>query len=236
MLQLEASNLDIIKVSKILAKFNINASTSNTGIILNDGEISEELINTLISNGVAINSVRNFIGETSASSFEDNSLSIETDINNSGFIIKDSSHKTKIPANCQEYDLLFPTVKRGEVYLCDFGEPYVGDEFGYLHPAVIVQNDIIENVNCQQTIVLPCSSSASCLTREYYDFYISNSHVFDKKTAIICNRIRNISKIRLRKFWGTLDEKTMEELEYRIHFVTGNKPLNLFLKSKSNKI
>lgn len=227
MLQLSTSNLDIIKVSKILAQFKVKASTSKTGIILNDGDISEELINALISSGIEIDSIRNFMTDTDESLFEDKTLNIDDDETSSGFFMKDGTHITRIPANCKEYDLLFPTVKRGEVYMCDFGEPY-GCEFGYKHPAVIIQNDILENIQCPSTIVLPCSSSDTRIKNKSYSKYISDSQVFDRKTVIITQCIKRVSKVRLRKFLGTLDDKTMDELECRVHFVTGKNKKPVF--------
>lgn len=227
MLQLSTNNLDIIKVSKILAKFKINASTSKTSIILNDGEISEELINALITSGIKINSVRNFIAETSDSLFEDKTLNIDDDKTSSEYIINDGSHRTRIPVNCQKYDLLFPTVKRGEVYICDFGEPY-DSELGYEHPVVIIQNDILENIQYPLTIVLPCSSSDTRINHKSYSKYISNSQVFDRKTVIMTHNIKVVSKLRLRQFLGTLDDETMEELERRTNFVTGKNKKTCF--------
>lgn len=221
MLQLSTNNLDIIKVSKILAKFKINASTSKTSIILNDGEISEELINALITSGIKINSVRNFIAETSDSLFEDKTLNIDNDKTSSEYIINDGSHRTRIPVNCQEYNLLFPTVKRGEVYLCDFGKPY-NCEFGYEHPAVIVQNDELENIHNPLTVVLACSSKHKHFNDFLRQTCQSYSTVFNRPTAILAEHIHTISKLRLRKFFGTLDDETMDKLQPCIDFVVNS--------------
>ena len=50
-------------------------------------------------------------------------------------------NKTAIMMRTQKYNLKYPRVKRGELYICDFGEPY-GSEQGYKRFALIVQNFI----------------------------------------------------------------------------------------------
>lgn len=58
--------------------------------------------------------------------------------------------------NTSEYDLIYSKVKRGEVYLCDFGESY-GSEQGFMRYAIIVQNDD-GNFHSPTTIVIACTS------------------------------------------------------------------------------
>lgn len=209
MLQLQTSSkISIIKVSKLLAQFKIKASITDQTITLNDGDISDELIDK-INNEVTIDSVQNFSGEA-PDIIPEEVYSNETVANFSPkLIVKNSSHKTMIPANCQEYDLLFPTVKRGEMYLCDFGEPY-GNEVGFIRPAIILKNNTFENVNSEMTIVLPCTSN---INKHYKFCHISHSPVFDHTTCIDTSLIRSVSKLRLRKFIATLDEETMEKLQ-----------------------
>lgn len=229
MLQLSTSNLDIIKVSKILAKFKINASTSKTGIILSDGEISEELVNALITSGIEINSVRNFIAETDDSLFEDNSLNIDDDKTSSEYIINDGSHRTKIPVNCKKYDLLFPTVKRGEVYICDFGEPY-GSEQGYIRYSIIIQNDI-GNIHSPTTIVLNCSTRNKNKLPVHRTFKFSEQNMIDydvrrigtKKNIIMAEQIHTVDKSRLRKYLGTMTSDFMDDIQEIIYNSIGSK-------------
>ena len=229
MLQLSTNNLDIIKVSKILAKFKINASTSKTSIILNDGEISEELIDALITSGIKINSVRNFIAETSDSLFEDKTLNIDDDKTSSGFFIEKGTHITRVPANCQEYDLLFPTVKRGEVYLCDFGEPY-GSEQGYIRYSIVVQNDI-GNIHSSTTIVLSCTTKNKLELPVHRTFKFSEQNMIDydvrrigdQQNTIMAEQIHTVDKSRLREYLGTMTSDFMDDIQEIIDISIGSK-------------
>ena len=42
--------------------------------------------------------------------------------------VKTHSDVVLIQTVIEKYDLLYPTVKRGEVYLCDFGKPYGSEQ------------------------------------------------------------------------------------------------------------
>lgn len=61
MLQLQLKELDICRVSKILAKYNIKASIANKTITL-EGNISDELLSRLC-NSITICTVQNFPSE-----------------------------------------------------------------------------------------------------------------------------------------------------------------------------
>lgn len=65
-------------------------------------------------------------------------------------------NKTDIVVRTQKYNLKYPRVKRGELYMCDFGEPY-GSEQGYKRFALIVQNNV-GNYSSPTTIVVACTT------------------------------------------------------------------------------
>lgn len=114
-----------------------------------------------------------------------------------------------------EPKVLFPTVKRGEVYLCDFGKPYGSEQAG-LRPCIIVQNDQ-GNEYSSTTIVLPCSTKNKPIPTHYvFNFTkdimpnIDNSYFF-RKNSVRAEQIRVIDKTRLTRFLGTLTDKFMLE-------------------------
>ena len=159
MLQLQTRKFDICRVSKLLVKYKIKASISDQVITL-DGEVSDELLDELC-NGLTISNVQNFSSAVFPLTLNESDLPKSDDIVSSSTkgesVVKEtSSHVALIPQITEEYDLLYPTVKRGEVYWCDFGEPY-GSEQGYIRYAIVVQNDIA-NFNSSTTIVLPCTT------------------------------------------------------------------------------
>ncbi len=61
MLQLQTNNIDICRVTKLISKYNIKSTLTNSTITL-DGDISDELIGQLC-NEIGINLIQNFISD-----------------------------------------------------------------------------------------------------------------------------------------------------------------------------
>lgn len=127
----------------------------------------------------------------------------------------------------KKYDLLYPTVKRGEVYFCDFGEPYSCEQ-GYKRPAIVVQNDA-GNLNAPTTIVLPCTTGhKKCLPIHYY-FTFSNENMIDydavrvklERNIVMAEQIRTVDKSRLRKFIGTMTPEFIDKMQEIIDISLG---------------
>ena len=222
MLQLQTRKFDICRVSKLLVKYKIKASISDQVITL-DGEVSDELLDELC-NGLTISNVQNFSSEVFPLTLNESDLPKSDDIVSSSTkgesVVKEtSSHVALIPQITEEYDLLYPTVKRGAVYWCDFGEPY-GSEQGYIRYAIVVQNDIA-NFNSSTTIVLPCTTSHKKRFPVQYNFVFSNENMIDydvirvgtKENVVEAGQIRTIDKTRLRKFLGTMTPEFMNEMQ-----------------------
>src|SRR5699024_3562297 len=109
----------------------------------------------MLQNNLEFISIQNYISDS------DNSNVIEKEDELS--IIHDSSKKEKIhhqkqllaPQIIKSYNLKYSRVKHGEVYWCDFGEPY-GHEIGYMRPAIILKK--LDYLGWPLTIVAPISS------------------------------------------------------------------------------
>ena len=203
MLQLQAEKIDIVRVSIILAKYNIKASITDSAITL-DGDISNELLTNLCKE-IDIVTVKNFRDETETLSEKKESKST---------VSKD------IP---RSYDLLYSTVKRGEVYLCDFGTPY-GSELGFIRPVTILQNDI-GNKYSPNTIVIPCTSSRTkkdLPTHIVTNFSNNNAtveinrHLLYGHNVILVEQIKCVDKTRLRKYIGKLTPDFMKIIDNKI--------------------
>lgn len=213
MLKVQAKDFDIVRLSKLIVKYNINATITDTQITLN-GEVSEDLLEE-ICKCVNINTIQNFSGEKESKKQSTAKLQV-------GY------HKTNILCNDEVYDLIYPTVKRGEVYLCDFGEPY-NNEVAFLRPAIVIQNDIINEIS-QKTIVLPCTSKKdnhNIKTHMPIDF--GNADVFehiDNSSALHLSimraeQIKVVSQKRLRKLLGVLNPEIMDKIQNKIEFALG---------------
>ena len=130
-------------------------------------------------------------------------------------------NKTSIAMRTQKYSLRYPIVKRGELYICDFGEPY-GSEQGYKRFALIVQNNI-GNFSSPTTIVVACTTKKKTKLPVHYQFNLSASIMKDYNpkrigeevdgNTILAEQIKTVDKKRLRKFIGVMTDEFMDEVQ-----------------------
>lgn len=143
-------------------------------------------------------------------------LSKETSSSNAS-----EKNKTCISSRNRIYNLKYPKVKRGELYICDFGEPY-GSEQGYKRFALIVQNNV-GNRTSPTTIVVACTTKAKNNLPVHYQFNLSPSIMKDYNekrigeevygNIILAEQIKTVDKKRLRKFVGTMTDEFMDEVQ-----------------------
>ncbi|MBO6232799.1 MAG: type II toxin-antitoxin system PemK/MazF family toxin [Clostridia bacterium] len=203
MLQLQVKDIDICRISKILVKHNIKASISNSQITL-DGDISDELLTQICGDSeMEIKAIQNFASEEA------------------------SDIQMPIFVQQPEFDLLYPKVKFGELYLCDFGDPYEHEQ-GFIRYAIVVQNDFGNEVS-PVTIVVPCTTQTKKVISSSYCTTFSSDNMVDydinrvgtRENAIKIEQIRSVDKTRLRKYLGTLRpelmSKIMEKINKTIH-------------------
>jgi mRNA interferase MazF len=106
--------------------------------------------------------------------------------------------------------------KRGEVYFVCL-DPTVGSEINKTRPAIIISNDI-SNQLAETVTVLPITSSVG----KIYPFEVillpSESGLL-RKSKVKCNQIRTIDKKRLVKSLGKVSLQKIREVEdaLRIH-------------------
>ncbi len=222
MLQLQTRTFDICRVSKLLVKYKIRASISDQVITL-DGEISDELLDELC-NGLTIRNVKNFFGEVFPLTLNEFDLPKSDEIVSSStkgkaVVEEKTSDVVLAPQITEKYDLLYSTVKRGEVYLCDFGEPY-GSEQGNKRYVIVVQNDD-GNSHSPTTIVLSCTTKQKKRVPVHYHFVFSNENMIDydvirvgmEENVVMAEQIRTVDKTRLRKFIGTMTPEFMNKMQ-----------------------
>jgi len=102
-------------------------------------------------------------------------------------------------------------LKRGDIILVNF-EPIRGSEQGGVRPAIVVQNNILNNFS-PITIVAPFTSRI--YEKEYpTNVFISkqDSHL-DKDSTIMLNQLRTIDKSRIIKKISSLDFYLMNKVD-----------------------
>lgn len=100
--------------------------------------------------------------------------------------------------------------KRGEVYLVCL-DPTIGSEINKTRPALIISNDINNQVSDTLTVI-PITSS----TEKIYPFEVffpSDKSGLSKNSKAKCNQIRTIDKKRLIKSLGNISSEKLKEIE-----------------------
>src|SRR6185437_977974 len=109
--------------------------------------------------------------------------------------------------------------KRGEVYLISF-DPLKKGKFKKVvknteikdpHPAVVISNDI-QNKKSSRITVVPLTHTL----KPFYESWEVYSNFNNGKGKIMCDQLKNIDKKRIIKHLGTLDPKTLKEVERKI--------------------
>lgn len=220
MLQLQSKTIDICRISKLLAKYNIKATINNSTITL-DGDISSQLLNQLCDITDII-TIQNFTSEEILSDIQKTSSIYDEKIEKE----KNYQIPTELPSNISPNNIIYTNIKRGQVYWCDFGNPY-GCEQGGLRPAIIIQNNDI-NSHSNSIIVVPSSISANKKNLHFhYHSILSEKTLIDydpkkirtAKSAILTDQIRVIDKSRLISYIGTLKPQYLLEIQNKINFV-----------------
>ena len=109
--------------------------------------------------------------------------------------------------------------KRGEVYLIRF-DPLKKDKFKKVvknteikdpHPAVVISNDI-QNKKSSRITVVPLTHTL----KPFYEGWEVYSNFNNQKGKVMCDQVKNIDKQRIIKHLGTLNPKTLKEVESKI--------------------
>jgi mRNA interferase MazF len=103
-------------------------------------------------------------------------------------------------------------VKRGEIYYANLC-PIVGSEQGGVRPVVILQNDK-GNKHSNTTIVAAITSELDKPNLPTHVIFKTDR--MKKKSMVLLEQIRTIDKSRLGRFVGTMDHRTMKQVDKAI--------------------
>lgn len=194
MLQLSVKNSDLRKITKLLVLNHIIGEIEEDKIVLKD-EISEDILFNIMDCAEI----------SAASNYESNQ---SQNVENEEF-----SESISSPGH-----VLYNKVMRGEVYLCDLGEP-TGFEQAFTRYCIVVQHDD-DNFYSSTTIVIPCTTSTSKeLNSSRIRFHFSKenmedfstAHVSSKENILLTDHLRVISKNKLLKYLGKMNKTFMDK-------------------------
>lgn len=102
--------------------------------------------------------------------------------------------------------------KKGEVYLVCL-DPTVGSEINKKRPAVIVSNDIGNEIS-RRVIVAPITSSVS----KIFPFEVA-IEIKDKKGKVLLDQVRSVDKSRLEKKIAEVDFEIVQQINDALKIV-----------------
>ena len=114
-------------------------------------------------------------------------------------------------------------IKRGEIYLVNFGKKY-NSEFGKIRPALIIQNDIanrnIDKVAFKGVTLIPLTTN---ITGGTIRVLIKAREKLQKDSEICINELctLDISRVRLDYHLSTLNNLEMQEVETKLKMHLG---------------
>lgn len=210
MIKLSVIDNDIARISKIIAKYHLIATVSNSEIIISD-EISEELASELLNNSNIIT-----ISNCNDEFEEKNDMDEEKEKEEAK---KESQTTVKKSDPLEIHEIKYQSVMRGDVFICDFGDPY-DCEKAYERYAIVVSDDhSSQNPSNKNVIVIPCTTAEEYAKYEtQYCFYFNENNMVDYKNSNVSKKlntaeadaIRSVSKSRLKKYLGSLNEEFMD--------------------------
>jgi mRNA interferase MazF len=104
-------------------------------------------------------------------------------------------------------------VKRGDIYVCDFGDP-IGHEQGFRRPAVLISHDDLSRYGVP--IVLPVTR-----TKRGYATHVELDGVLPVTSYVQCEQIRAVSHERLIRRVATLDQLHLAQIELILRRILG---------------
>jgi len=224
MLQFMAKDVNISKITKILAKYNIEASINHSQITI-FGDVPEEVIEEVVKNQ-KIEVLQNFESDAVEEKVPESNDFENDDFQSYKNVSIDSFNEVgEQQGKISKYDadIKYPVVKYGEVYWCEL--PDQGDTVIYgRRPVIVVSNNWV-GCNANKVLVVPCTTHIKrLLTTKVFKFSTANITNYAKElldgresTALV-EETRAVDKRRLKKYGGTMTEEFMNELQEIIEY------------------
>jgi len=212
-------SFDIFAVILVIAKYNLQTSISRKRILIEETIIPTDVLNhicKLVPNYV----VRNY---------SESSQPIE--------ISESHTELKSIGKSTETNTVKYKSIKKGDVFYCDFGNPYE-HEIGYQRPAIVLWDFY------DRCLVLPCTTNMSNFEGKFkISFKNENFKYYDKPMGSvdsmgIIGQLRVVDKSRLTVKVGTLTNEYFKGITSTIHSyflfqVTSLSPVQLEMLNKN---
>ena len=104
-----------------------------------------------------------------------------------------------------------PRIRQGDVYWVELGEPR-GSGPGYLHPHVVVQNNVFNQSRIDTVVVCPLTSNLKRAESPGNVLLARREAGLPKRSVVNVSQISTVDKTRLQNRIGTLSTSRMLEI------------------------
>ena len=105
---------------------------------------------------------------------------------------------------------------RGEIWTVDLN-PVRGHEQASVRPALVISADLFNHGPAELVIIVPLTRTARRIP--YHVPIDPPEGGVTSRSFAKCEDIRSVSIDRLSKYWGTVTERVLEEVEDRLHIL-----------------
>jgi mRNA interferase MazF len=102
-------------------------------------------------------------------------------------------------------------IKQGEIYWVDLGEPS-GSEPGYMHPHVVIQNNIFNSSNINTVVVCSLTTNLKRAKAPGNVALNKGEANLPKKSVVNISQIYTVNKSDLSEKIGQISEKRVNEI------------------------
>lgn len=248
MLRLLVENNDIVKISKVLGKYKIKASITNSTIIIESNEVPDEVVEVIINNTKIIKA-QNYKSEEPDKS-EDIKVSEEVSEN------QEEEHVTVIENQDDDEEISEEILENADIPIginntvtnTSKGKPqnvYRGDAYkwgvskngidaeGSVKECVIILQNDYENSTSEETIALFCTTNYSerCILWNTFQFIKGNMADYSRnrlsewwnQTTFFISHIIGVKKDELGPYIGAMNPTFMNSIQPAIDFCLGLK-------------
>ncbi len=261
MLLILSKDLDIYTLTKLFVKYKVKAKLDGNNIYVTS-DIPAELIEKL-AGLVTFKGIKNYDSSDlfKAPTTSERTVTLTesipiTKVDNDDFIDAKveqvnpdsisipcsmdehiNDEEPDIPSESEAVHYEITKVKRGEVFMCDFGVT-VGSEQGGIRPAIIIQNDT-GNKYSPTTIVIPVTTAQKRHLPTHHTFVFNDDNMVDyckfagfsaKPSVVLAEQIVAIDKSKLIRYMGTMTDEFMDGLTKIIN-ASLNLPSKVMTKS-----
>ena len=102
-------------------------------------------------------------------------------------------------------------IYQGQIYICNLGNDNMGSEQSGERPCLVIQNNIL-NATSEVIIVVPITSKRKKSLPTHYIFKNDKYDFLFGENTVLCECVRSLSKKRLGKFVGQIEQDDLEEV------------------------